>query len=110
MTFSQLCFGCTKTLFPHPPGGRIRRGINAQQVTEEPLSHSDHGHAGEEKNIVQAVDRGIREQTSLPNCRPYPIRMDAPTPLLLPGFILLLIGGGCLFYGLLSIACRSARA
>jgi hypothetical protein len=29
-------------------------------------------------------------------------RMDAPTPLLLPGFILLLIGGGCLFYGLLS--------
>jgi len=23
--------------------------------------------------------------------------MDAPTPLLLPGFILLLIGGGCLF-------------
>jgi hypothetical protein len=29
--------------------------------------------------------------------------MDAPTPLLLPGFILLLIGGGCLHYGLLSM-------
>jgi len=28
--------------------------------------------------------------------------MDAPTPLLLPGFIPLLIGGGCLFYGLFS--------
>ena len=44
-----------------------------------------------------AVGRCADDQPLHCSC-PLSARLDAPTPLLPPGFILLLIGGGCLLY------------